>query len=70
MSKQTGKVLWFNNAKGFGFIRSNTDENDIFVHHSAIQAEGYRTLEEDQIVEFEITTGPKGLLAKDVVVLG
>ena len=70
MSKETGKVLWFNNAKGFGFIRSNTDETDIFVHHSAIQAEGYRTLEEDQIVEFEIATGPKGRLAKDVVVLG
>jgi cold shock protein len=70
MSKATGKVLWFNNAKGFGFIRSNADEKDIFVHHSAIQAEGYRTLEEDQIVEFEIATGPKGLLATEVVVLG
>jgi len=74
--KETGRVLWFNAAKGYGFIRSssqdgsNTDEQDIFVHYSAIQTDGgYRTLEEDQVVEFNIAQGPKGRLALEVVVL-
>ncbi|MDZ4243384.1 MAG: cold-shock protein, partial [Candidatus Omnitrophota bacterium] len=54
-----GKVKWFSNQKGYGFI---TPENgkDVFVHHSAIQGDGYRTLEEGQDVEFEIEVGPKG----------
>jgi len=54
-----GKVKWFSNQKGYGFI---TPENgkDVFVHHSAIQGEGYKTLEEGQEVEFEIEKGPKG----------
>lgn len=61
-----GKVKWFNNQKGYGFI---TPENgsDVFVHHTAIQGEGYRTLEEGQDVEFEVQKGPKGDQAVNVV---
>lgn len=61
-----GKVKWFNNQKGYGFI---TPENgsDVFVHHTAIQGDGYRTLEEGQDVEFEIQKGPKGDQAVNVV---
>jgi CspA family cold shock protein len=60
-----GKVKWFNNQKGYGFI---TPENgaDVFVHHTAIQGEGYKSLEEGQAVEFEITQGPKGDQAVNV----
>ena len=60
-----GKVKWFNNQKGYGFI---TPENgaDVFVHHTAIQGEGYKSLEEGQDVEFEITKGPKGDQAVNV----
>ncbi|HOW87484.1 MAG TPA: cold-shock protein [Candidatus Omnitrophota bacterium] len=63
-----GKVKWFNNQKGYGFI---TPENgsDVFVHHTAIQGEGYKSLEEGQAVEFEITKGPKGDQAVNVVKL-
>ncbi len=63
-----GKVKWFNNQKGYGFI---TPENgkDVFVHHTAIQGDGYRTLKEGQDVEFEITKGPKGEQATNVVKL-
>ena len=60
-----GTVKWFNASKGFGFIVRDGGE-DIFVHHSAIQGEGYRTLEEGQRVEFEIESGPKGLKASNV----
>jgi CspA family cold shock protein len=60
-----GKVKWFNNAKGYGFIQQE-DGSDIFVHFSAIKGEGYKTLEEGQTVEFEITQGPKGLQAENV----
>lgn len=61
-----GKVKWFNNQKGYGFV---TPENgaDVFVHHTAIQGEGYKSLEEGQAVEFEITQGPKGDQAVNVV---
>ena len=61
-----GKVKWFNNQKGYGFI---TPENgaDVFVHHTAIQGEGYKSLEEGQAVEFEVTHGPKGEQASNVV---
>ncbi|MCX5692450.1 MAG: cold-shock protein [Candidatus Omnitrophica bacterium] len=61
-----GKVKWFNNQKGYGFI---TPENgkDVFVHHSVIQGEGYKSLEEGQEVEFEIQNGPKGEQAVNVV---
>lgn len=60
-----GKVKWFNNSKGFGFIQQE-DGTDIFVHFSAIQGDGYKSLEEGQSVEFEITEGPKGLQASNV----
>ena len=61
----TGKVKWFNDAKGFGFI-TREGGPDLFVHHSAIVAEGFRSLSEGQEVEFEITEGPKGLQATNV----
>ncbi|HAZ10532.1 MAG: cold-shock protein [Omnitrophica bacterium GWA2_41_15] len=61
-----GKVKWFNNQKGYGFI---TPENgkDVFVHHSVIQGDGYKSLEEGQEVEFDIQNGPKGEQATNVV---
>ncbi len=63
-----GTVKWFNDQKGFGFI---TPENgaDVFVHHTAIQGDGFKTLAEGQAVEFEITKGPKGNQAQNVVKL-
>ena len=66
--KETGTVKWFNDSKGFGFI-SREDGPDVFVHHSAIQGEGFRTLNEDQAVEFEVVKGPKGDQAQNVVKL-
>jgi len=65
MSEQ-GIVKWFNNAKGYGFI-ARDGEVDVFVHHSAIQMEGFRTLNEGDRVSFEVVDGPKGLQARDVV---
>ena len=64
----TGTVKWFNGAKGYGFI-SREDGDDVFVHYSAIQDEGYRSLDEGQAVEFTIEQGPKGLQASQVVKL-
>jgi CspA family cold shock protein len=64
----TGTVKWFNGSKGYGFI-SREDGDDVFVHHSAIEAEGYRNLEEGQRVEFTVEQGPKGLQATQVVPL-
>jgi len=61
-----GTVKWFSNQKGYGFI-SPESGNDVFVHHSEIQGDGYKTLEEGQAVEFEIADGPKGEQAKNVV---
>ncbi len=61
-----GKVKWFNNQKGFGFIEQESGK-DVFVHHTAIKADGYRSLEEGQEVEFEIEKGPKGDQAVNVV---
>jgi CspA family cold shock protein len=63
-----GKVKWFNDAKGYGFI-SREDGTDVFVHHTAIQGEGFRTLQEDQLVEFEVVEGAKGLQAQNVIKL-
>jgi CspA family cold shock protein len=62
----TGKVKWFNAEKGFGFIAVEGGGPDVFVHYSAIQADGYRSLDEDQAVEFEITQGQKGPQADQV----
>lgn len=63
-----GKVKWFSNQKGYGFITPESGK-DVFVHHSAIQGEGYKSLEEGQEVEFEIQSGPKGDQAVNVVKL-
>jgi len=61
-----GTVKWFNDQKGFGFITPE-DGADVFVHHTAIQGDGFKTLAEGQAVEFEITKGPKGNQAQNVV---
>ena len=63
-----GTVKWFNATKGYGFIEREAGE-DVFVHYTAIQSDGYRTLNEGQMVEFTIQQGPKGLQATDVVAL-
>jgi CspA family cold shock protein len=63
--RSTGTVKWFNDAKGFGFITSETGE-DVFVHFSAIQSQGFRSLPEGAQVEFDIIQGPKGLQAANV----
>ena len=65
--KVTGKVKWFNNAKGYGFIEHQPGERDVFVHYSAIREDGYRTLKEGQLVEFDITDGPRGPQAENVI---
>jgi cold shock protein len=64
--RTTGNVKWFNDAKGFGFIKAENGE-DIFVHYSAIQGGGFRSLAEGAAVEFDIVKGPKGLQAANVV---
>jgi CspA family cold shock protein len=65
LSREQGTVKWFNAAKGYGFIRRESGE-EVFVHFSAIQSDGYRTLDEGESVEFEVTQGPKGLQATNV----
>ncbi len=62
----TGKVKWFNDSKGFGFITPDDGSKDCFVHHSAIKGDGFRTLTEGQAVEFEVVQGPKGPAAENV----
>lgn len=61
-----GTVKWFNNAKGYGFVKADERDEDVFVHFSAIDMDGYRTLKGGQKVQFEITHGPKGLHAARV----
>jgi CspA family cold shock protein len=64
----TGTVKWFNDAKGFGFIKQDSGD-DVFCHHSAIQSDGFRSLAEGQVVEFDVNQGPKGLQASNVRVV-
>lgn len=59
----TGKVKWFNDQKGFGFIAAEVDGKDVFVHHSVIEGEGFRTLQENEPVEYDFEDGPKGMKA-------
>lgn len=63
------RVKWFNNSKGFGFIENREGEKDIFVHYKQIRGDGYKSLQEGQMVEFEIEQGPKGPQAVNVKVI-
>lgn len=67
--RKVGSVKWFNSSKGFGFI-SQSDGEDVFVHFQAITGDGYKSLNENDKVEFTVTKGPKGLQAADVKVIG
>jgi cold shock protein len=62
----TGTVKWFNDAKGFGFIKPSDGGEDLFAHHTAIQGSGFKSLKEGQQVEFEVKRGPKGLQAANI----
>lgn len=64
-----GKVKWFNDKKGFGFVTSNDDDKDVFVHFSALNGEGFKSLNEGDEVEYEIVSGPKGDQAANVTKL-
>ena len=67
--RSTGTVKWFNDSKGFGFITPENGEKDLFVHHSAIQAEGFKSLAEGDRVEFDVVEGQKGPAAENVTKL-
>jgi CspA family cold shock protein len=69
VARLKGKVKWFNNAKGYGFIGREDGSPDVFVHYSSIQSEGYKSLQEGDDVEFEIAQGQKGPQAENVVKL-
>lgn len=62
-----GKVKWFNSKKGYGFIKANDGEQDIFVHYTSIKGDGFKSLLEGEEVQFELTQGPKGLQAQNVM---
>jgi len=64
MSQLAGTAKWFNNAKGYGFITPETGGEDVFVHHTAIVSEGFRTLDQGERVSYEVVPGPKGLQAR------
>ena len=64
-----GKVKWFNDAKGYGFITRQSDGSDVFVHYSAIVGEGFRSLTQGQAVEYDLDEGPKGLHATNVTAI-
>ena len=66
---EKGTVKWFNDAKGYGFISRDSGQGDVFVHFSAIQSGGFRSLQEGQPVQFDVVQGPKGLQAENVQTL-
>ena len=67
MSRETGTVKWFSNAKGFGFIERTEGDEDVFAHYSAVQGDGYRSLTRGEEVEYTLATGPKGFQAEEIV---